>query len=45
MPSVLKRLDDYMGPGSDAPFLAMLASIGVVIFGVIALTVTQVLKW
>ena len=45
MLSVLRRLDDYLGPWSDYRFLTTLATIGVIIFGAIAVTVAQILKW
>ena len=45
MPSVLKRVDHYLGPWSDTRSLTMLATIGFVVFGVVAVTVAQVLKW
>lgn len=45
MPSVLKRIDDYLGPWSDTRYLTMFAAIGVIIFGVVAVTLAQVLKW
>ena len=45
MPSVLKRLDDYLGPWSDARYLTMLATIGIIVFGVVAVSVAQILKW
>ena len=45
MPSVLKRIEDNLGPWSDSRYLTMFVTLGVVIMGVVAVTTAQILKW
>jgi hypothetical protein len=49
MPSVLKRVDQYMGPWSDSRSPTLLVIIGVTTFaavlGVVAVSTAHIMKW